>query len=172
MRLLILLVLVAGCDREAQTADDADDPCGPADDVERGALTTGAAAKAGAKTAAEGVKTVGKSVGGFFDGGSPAPLLAELQPDVHCKGTDYGSPERVPEYEVVRAYGGRTVEPHFEGVTLAIAKGAGGAPVMRFTSTLKLAVGSGSLYWLGVRDSGGAYLDGGKHYTLTIPLPV
>ena len=44
-----------------------------------------------------------------FEGDSPAPLLAELRPDVHCKGTDYGSPERVPEYEVVRAYGGRTV---------------------------------------------------------------
>ncbi len=44
----------------------------------------------------------------IFQGNSPAPLLAELQPDVHCKGTDYGSPERVPEYEVVRAYGGRT----------------------------------------------------------------
>jgi len=44
-----------------------------------------------------------------FGGDSPAPLLAELQPDVHCKGTDYGSPERVPEYGVVRAYGGRTV---------------------------------------------------------------
>ncbi|HSS79263.1 MAG TPA: adenylyltransferase/cytidyltransferase family protein, partial [Thermoanaerobaculia bacterium] len=44
-----------------------------------------------------------------FDGDSPAPLLAELQPDVHCKGTDYGSPERVPEYGVVRTYGGRTV---------------------------------------------------------------
>ncbi len=43
-----------------------------------------------------------------FSGDSPAPLLAELQPDVHCKGTDYGSPERVPEYSVVRAYGGRT----------------------------------------------------------------
>ena len=43
-----------------------------------------------------------------FAGDSPAPLLAELRPDVHCKGTDYGSPERVPEYEVVRAYGGRT----------------------------------------------------------------
>jgi rfaE bifunctional protein nucleotidyltransferase chain/domain len=45
----------------------------------------------------------------IFEGDSPALLLAELQPDVHCKGTDYGSPERVPEYEVVRAYGGRTV---------------------------------------------------------------
>ena len=43
-----------------------------------------------------------------FAGDSPGPLLADLQPDVHCKGTDYGTPERVPEYEVVRAYGGRT----------------------------------------------------------------
>ena len=43
-----------------------------------------------------------------FTGDSPAPLLADLQPDVHCKGTDYGVPEKVPEYEAVRAYGGRT----------------------------------------------------------------
>jgi D-glycero-beta-D-manno-heptose 1-phosphate adenylyltransferase len=43
-----------------------------------------------------------------FTGDSPAPLLAALRPDVHCKGTDYGSPERVPEYDAVRAYGGRT----------------------------------------------------------------
>ena len=44
-----------------------------------------------------------------FSGDTPAPLLAEVRPDVHCKGTDYGSPERVPEYATVRAYGGRTV---------------------------------------------------------------
>jgi rfaE bifunctional protein nucleotidyltransferase chain/domain len=44
----------------------------------------------------------------IFAGDSPATLLAELQPDVHCKGTDYGTPERVPEHGVVRAYGGRT----------------------------------------------------------------
>jgi rfaE bifunctional protein nucleotidyltransferase chain/domain len=43
-----------------------------------------------------------------FEGDSPAPLLARLQPGVHCKGTDYGTPERVPEYETVRAYGGAT----------------------------------------------------------------
>jgi D-glycero-beta-D-manno-heptose 1-phosphate adenylyltransferase len=43
-----------------------------------------------------------------FEGDSPSPLLARLKPDVHCKGPDYGSPERVPEYETVRAYGGRT----------------------------------------------------------------
>jgi len=44
-----------------------------------------------------------------FAGDSPAPLLLQLRPDVHCKGTDYGTPERVPEFAVVRSYGGRTV---------------------------------------------------------------
>ena len=34
------------------------------------------------------------------------PLLTLLQPDVHCKGTDY-TLETVPERETVRAYGGR-----------------------------------------------------------------
>ena len=45
----------------------------------------------------------------IFEGDSPGPLLAELKPDVHCKGTDYGSAENVPEHGVVKAYGGRTV---------------------------------------------------------------
>lgn len=44
----------------------------------------------------------------IFEGNTPGPVIAELQPDVHCKGTDYGRPENVPEHEVVRAYGGRT----------------------------------------------------------------
>lgn len=43
-----------------------------------------------------------------FEGDSPGPLLAEVRPDVHCKGPDYERPERVPEYDVVRSYGGRT----------------------------------------------------------------
>ncbi len=43
-----------------------------------------------------------------FSGDSPAPLLERLRPDVHCKGTDYGVPERVPEFATVSAYGGRT----------------------------------------------------------------
>ena len=34
------------------------------------------------------------------------PLLQLLQPDVHCKGTDY-SADTVPERDTVRAYGGR-----------------------------------------------------------------
>ncbi|GAA4843738.1 DUF1254 domain-containing protein [Luteimicrobium xylanilyticum] len=32
--------------------------------------------------------------------------------------------------------------------------------------------GAGSLYWLGLRDETGAYLDGGGSYTLDVPLPV
>jgi hypothetical protein len=32
--------------------------------------------------------------------------------------------------------------------------------------------GAGSLYWLGLRDKGGAYLDGGKTYKLIVPQPV
>lgn len=43
-----------------------------------------------------------------FSGDTPASLIERLRPDVHCKGTDYGSPERVPEHGVVRAYGGET----------------------------------------------------------------
>jgi hypothetical protein len=31
---------------------------------------------------------------------------------------------------------------------------------------------AGSLYWLGARDSSGAFLDGGKTYKLTVPQPV
>lgn len=42
----------------------------------------------------------------IFTERSPAPLIAELRPDVQCKGTDY-SEESVPEGEVVRSYGGR-----------------------------------------------------------------
>ena len=45
----------------------------------------------------------------IFEGDSPAELLTELRPDVHCKGPDYESPDKVPEYAVVRSYGGTTV---------------------------------------------------------------
>jgi hypothetical protein len=32
--------------------------------------------------------------------------------------------------------------------------------------------GGGSVYWLGARDKSGAYLDGGKTYKLSVPVPV
>ena len=42
-----------------------------------------------------------------FPGRDVAPLLTALQPEVHCKGTDY-TVESVPERAIVKAYGGRT----------------------------------------------------------------
>ena len=42
----------------------------------------------------------------IFPESTVTPLLNLLQPDVHCKGTDY-TLETVPERETVRAYGGR-----------------------------------------------------------------
>lgn len=44
----------------------------------------------------------------IFSGSSPAPLIARIRPDFHCKGPDYGRPEDVPEFAVVRDYGGET----------------------------------------------------------------
>ena len=35
-------------------------------------------------------------------------LLTALEPEVHCKGTDYTA-DTVPERDIVRAYGGRTL---------------------------------------------------------------
>jgi D-glycero-beta-D-manno-heptose 1-phosphate adenylyltransferase len=43
-----------------------------------------------------------------FEEDSAAPLLGEMRPDVHAKGTDY-TRESVPEGDAVAAYGGRTV---------------------------------------------------------------
>jgi rfaE bifunctional protein nucleotidyltransferase chain/domain len=43
----------------------------------------------------------------IFPGPTVGPLLTRLQPDVHCKGTDY-TVDSVPERAVVAAYGGRT----------------------------------------------------------------
>ncbi len=42
-----------------------------------------------------------------FDDPNVERLLTLLEPDVHCKGTDY-TVETVPERAVVQAYGGRT----------------------------------------------------------------
>jgi hypothetical protein len=47
------------------------------------------------------------------------------------------------------------------------AQAVGASPAMT-----RRQVGSGSLYWLGHRDSAGAYLDGGVSYKLNIPMPV
>ena len=58
-------------------------------------------------------------------------LLTALEPEVHCKGTDY-TVETVPERETVRAYGGRTVivgddkDHSSRDVIARIRAGAGG----------------------------------------------
>lgn len=60
-----------------------------------------------------------------FSGDSPAELLSMLRPDVHCKGTDYGAPEEVPEFDVVRSYGGATAlvgDPKDHSTTDLIAR--------------------------------------------------
>ena len=62
-----------------------------------------------------------------FDEDTPDALLRALAPDVHCKGTDYGTPERVPEYGVVASYGGRTAlvgDPKDHATSDLIAKRA------------------------------------------------
>lgn len=43
----------------------------------------------------------------------------------------------------------------------------GSSPAM-----FRRGVGAGSVYWLGLRDKAGVYLDGGKSYKLTVPQPV
>ena len=43
----------------------------------------------------------------IFSEPTVGPLLTELRPDVHCKGTDY-TIESVPERDIVLGYGGRT----------------------------------------------------------------
>ena len=42
------------------------------------------------------------------DAVSDWPILNALLPDIHAKGTDY-TVDTVPEREVVRAFGGRTI---------------------------------------------------------------
>src|SRR5262245_44457736 len=53
-----------------RAAASASDPCGPGDDIEQGARTAGASAELGGRTAVAGVTTFGKTVGGWFEGGS------------------------------------------------------------------------------------------------------
>ena len=43
----------------------------------------------------------------IFPDQTVARLLTLLEPDVHCKGTDY-TVDTVPERDIVLAYGGRT----------------------------------------------------------------
>ena len=60
----------------------------------------------------------------IFHERSPSALLAEMKPDVHCKGTDY-TEASVPEREVVHAYGGRVAivgDPKDHSTTAVLEK--------------------------------------------------
>jgi rfaE bifunctional protein nucleotidyltransferase chain/domain len=43
----------------------------------------------------------------IFDDATPAGILSELRPDIHCKGADYADGAKpIPEREIVLGYGG------------------------------------------------------------------
>ena len=77
---------------------------------------------------------------------SPPPLL-DARADAQAR-------EWVRNLDI--ACDGREVSPRLVGATLAVARGAGGAPVMRIASTLKLAVAAGSLSYQDRNYSGQA----------------
>jgi rfaE bifunctional protein nucleotidyltransferase chain/domain len=59
-----------------------------------------------------------------FSGRRPARLIGILEPDVHCKGTDY-TPADVPERAVVERHGGRVLivgDPKDHSTTEFLAK--------------------------------------------------
>jgi len=64
----------------------------------------------------------------IFPEATVAPLLQLLQPDVHCKGTDY-TVDSVPERAIVQGYGGRTAivgDPKDHSTRDLLARIAGG----------------------------------------------
>jgi D-beta-D-heptose 7-phosphate kinase/D-beta-D-heptose 1-phosphate adenosyltransferase len=53
----------------------------------------------------------------FFDEDTPVELIQELQPSIHTKGGDY-TPQSLPEYESIIAYGGDvTIIPFRPGLS-------------------------------------------------------
>jgi hypothetical protein len=79
-------------------------------------------------------------------------------------------PDRQWEWAALRYEDGRF---SLNGFTDEIARekwfyqAIGASPAM-----FRRGAGSGSLYWLGLKDSNGEYLMGDRSYTLTVPLPV
>ena len=51
----------------------------------------------------------------IFPHDTPVELIGLIRPDIHVKGGDY-TPEKLPEYPVVRSYGGEVrILPYIEG---------------------------------------------------------
>lgn len=80
---LFIAFAVAGCS-DSKTADDVE-PC-----AKSSARTAGTAAKAGAETAVEGIKTFGDSVGGLFEGGKDEAKRRWKQGSQQTKATAKG----------------------------------------------------------------------------------
>lgn len=79
-------------------------------------------------------------------------------------------PDRKWEWAGLRPENGDFETPHYLDVDARevwFYQAIGASPAM-----FRRDAGAGSLYWLGVRDGTGAYLDGGKNYRLRVPQPV
>jgi hypothetical protein len=83
------VLLVAACSegKDDKTADDVE-PC-----VKSSARTAGTAAKTGGATAVEGVKTLGDSIGGLFEGGKEEAKRRWQQGKQQTKETAKGGGE-------------------------------------------------------------------------------
>ena len=79
-------------------------------------------------------------------------------------------PDRQWEWAGLIADNGNFDAPSYtdlEARDLWFYQAIGASPAM-----FRRGAGAGSVYWLGVRDNKGTYLDGGKTYKLSVPLPV
>ncbi|MGW4204614.1 DUF1254 domain-containing protein [Streptomyces sp. NPDC004726] len=79
-------------------------------------------------------------------------------------------PDRAWEWAGLRPENGSFERPgslDIEARDRWFAQATGAAPAM-----FRRALGQGSLSWLGLRDARGGYLDGGRAYRLSVPLPV
>jgi hypothetical protein len=79
-------------------------------------------------------------------------------------------PERQWEWAALRSENGTFDTPGYRD-TYALDKWFFQA-IATSPAMFRRDTGAGSLYWLGLSDRTGAYLDGANSYTLTVPLPV
>jgi hypothetical protein len=79
-------------------------------------------------------------------------------------------PDRRWEWATLEFFDGDFNTPNFADLYARdkwFYQAIGASPAM-----VRRSLGAGSVYWLGLRDKSGAYLDGGKSYKLTVPQPV
>lgn len=79
-------------------------------------------------------------------------------------------PDRKWQWAALRPENGNFELPDYtdvEAKEIWFFQAIGASPAM-----FRRKAGQGSLYWLGVKDNTGAYLDGGKTYKLIVPQPV